>query len=426
MDVERFILVLALGLIFFRWLGQWILARKNEAHVRAHRGEVPATFRDSVDAPTYARSVEYTLAKSRLGQWETAWDTAVLVAVLTVGVLPWTWSRTLVEKGLGTSAWAQAAWLFVVGLGLSLPGIPFAWWEQFRLEERFGFNTTTFRTWILDQVKGLLLALGMGYPLLLLVLKLVGWMGSLWWLWAWAALLGFQLVMMVLAPLIILPLFNKFTPLPEGSLRDRLLALGQRTGFNARTILVVDGSRRSRHSNAYFTGFGRFRKIVLFDTLISQLSEPELEAVLAHEVGHYKKGHIPKMLGWAAVSSLSAFALIGWLAEKAWFAGAFGFPPGSGVAPALLLFALLSGTVTFWISPLGNFWSRKHEYEADAYARGVVGEAGPLVGALRKLAEKNLSNLTPHPWFSAFYYSHPTLIEREQALNGVVGTKGAG
>ncbi len=391
-----------------------MLARQNEAFVRAHRDEVPTAFRETIDAPTYAKSIEYTLAKSRFADWESTWDTAVLVAVLLGGILPWTFGRVM--HLLGTSEWSQAAWIFGVFLAFSIPGLPFTWWEQFRLEQRFGFNTTTVGPWILDQVKGLALAAALGYPLLVFLLKLVGWMGPSWWLWAWAAMLAFQLIMMVVAPIWILPLFNKFTPLPEGTLRQRLLALGQRTGFNARTILVMDGSKRSRHSNAYFTGFGRFRKIVLFDTLISQLSEPELEAVLAHEVGHYKRGHIPKMLAWAAVGSLGAFALIGWLARQGGFAGGFGFPAAGGVAPALLLFTLLSGLVTFWLSPLGNFWSRKHEYEADAFAKAAVGGAAPLLGALRKLAEKNLSNLTPHPWFSAFYYSHPTLLEREEAL----------
>ena len=410
----KFIIVCAVVLIMVRWMGQWMLARKNAAHVRSHRNSVPESFRETVDPATYAKSVDYTLAKSRLGQWDAAAETLVLLGVLLSGVLPW--SRSTADHFLGASAWGQAAWLFLVGMAMSLPSIPFGWWEQFRLEQRFGFNTTTLGTWILDQLKGLLLAVCLGFPLLVLVLKLVGWMGSLWWFWAWAALLTFQLIMVVLAPVVILPLFNQFTPLAEGSLRDRLLALGQRTGFNARTILVMDGSKRSHHSNAFFTGFGRFRKIVLFDTLMAQLNEPELEAVLAHEVGHYKRGHIPKMLAWAAASSLAAFAVIGWLGGKPWFAGAFGFPPDSGVAPSLLLFALLSGAVTFWFSPLANFWSRKHEYEADAFARAAVGGAAPLISALRKLAEKNLSNLTPHPWFSAFYYSHPTLLEREQAL----------
>lgn len=414
MDGARFILIWAVSLIFLRWIGQGFLARQNRAHVLAHRGEVPAAFRNTIDATTYAKSVEYTLAKSRFGQWEAAWDTLVLLAVLLAGLLPWSYAATV--GSLGDSAWAQAAWLFVVGVVMSLPGLPLSWWEQFCLEERFGFNTTQQGTWWLDQLKSFLLAAAIGYPLLVLILKLVGWMGPWWWVWAWAALLSFQLVMMVLAPILILPLFNKFTPLPDGTLRDRLLALGERTGFSAKTILVMDGSKRSRHSNAFFTGFGRFRKIVLFDTLIAQLTEPELEAVLAHEVGHYKKGHIPKLLAWAAVSSLVAFALIGWLAGEAWFAGGFGFPSDAGVAPALLLFGLLSGAVTFWFSPLGNYWSRRHEFEADAYAKAAVGGSAPLLGALRKLSEKNLSNLTPHPWFSAFYYSHPTLLERELAL----------
>jgi STE24 endopeptidase len=210
-------------------------------------------------------------------------------------------------------------------------------------------------------------------------------------------------------------LFNKFTPLPEGSLRERLLGLGQRTGFHAKSIQVMDGSKRSRHSNAFFTGFGQFRKIVLFDTLVQQLTEPELEAVLAHEIGHYKKKHIPKMLLWSTVSLLVAFYLISFLARQGWFYRSFGFEPGS-IVPALLLFALLAGVVTFWFSPIAHWWSRRYEYQADAYAAETMKEPQSLIGALRKLNEKNLSNLTPHPWYSGFYYSHPTLLEREQAL----------
>ncbi|MDB6112542.1 MAG: Ste24 endopeptidase, partial [Pedosphaera sp.] len=316
---------------------------------------------------------------------------------------------------LGTSAWAMAAFLFAMGLVLSLPGLPFEYYGQFRLEERFGFNTTTPKLWWTDRLKGLLLAVVIGGPLLVLILKLVEWTGPLWWLWAWACLLAFQLIMLVLAPVLIMPLFNKFSPLPEGSLRNRLLALGQRTGFLARSIQVMDGSKRSRHSNAFFTGFGRFRKIVLFDTLVQQLSEPELEAVLAHEIGHYKKKHIPKMLLWSAASSLVGLYVISVLANQEWFYRSFGFEPGS-LAPALLLFALLAGIVTFWFSPLAHWWSRRYEYQADAYAAQTMKEAQSLIGALRKLNEKNLSNLTPHPYYSGFYYSHPTLLEREQAL----------
>ena len=308
----------------------------------------------------------------------------------------------------------MAVFLLAAGLLLTLPALPFDWHcGQFRLEQRFGFNTTTQKLWWTDRVKGLLLALALGGPLLVLILKLVDRTGARWWLWAWAALLVFQLVMMVLAPVLILPLFNKFTPLPEGGLRERLLGLGRRTGFTAQSIQVMDGSKRSRHSNAFFTGFGRFRKIILFDTLIQQLTEPELEAVLAHEIGHYKKRHIPKMLAWSAVSTLAGFWLIAVLAKQAWFYRAFGFEPVS-LAPALLLFALLSGLVTFWFSPLAHAWSRRCEYQADAYAAQTMNGPQPLIGALRKLNEKNLGNLTPHPLYSGFYYSHPTLLERER------------
>jgi STE24 endopeptidase len=229
--------------------------------------------------------------------------------------------------------------------------------------------------------------------------------------------MGFQLLMVILAPQLIMPLFNKFTALPEGSLKDRLLALGERTGFSARTIQVMDGSRRSRHSNAFFTGFGRWRKIVLFDTLIEQLQEEELEAVLAHEIGHYKKGHIPKALTLSAVGSLVGLWAVSLLVKQAWFVEAFDFTFQTGQpASALLLMVLLGGTVSFWMLPLANLLSRRYEYEADAYAAGVMGGKDSMIGALRKLAEKNLSNLIPAPIFSRFYYSHPTLLEREEAL----------
>jgi len=221
--------------------------------------------------------------------------------------------------------------------------------------------------------------------------------------------------MLVLYPKLILPWFNKLTPLPDGELRDRLLALGDRTGFRAKAIEIMDGSKRSGHSNAFFTGFGRFRRIVLFDTLMKDLAPEQLEAVLAHEIGHYRRGHIPKMLAVSALMQLAGFALIAWLARSTWFNLSFGFPPGE-LAPSLLLFGLLSGLVTFWFTPIGNLFSRKHEYEADDFAREAMGGPQALRGALRKLAQNNLSNLTPHPWFSAFYYSHPTLVERERAL----------
>ncbi len=404
---------IALLLIVARWAAQLWLERLNRRHVLAHAGAVPEAFKGVVDEPTYAKSVQYTLAKGGLDQIEVTWDSAVLLLVLFSAVLPWGFG--VFAQWLGHSAWAMAAFLLFTAIALSLPGLPLDWYDQFRLEERFGFNTTTQRLWWMDRLKGLLLSIVLGYPLLVLVLKLVEWTGPWWWLWAWGALLAFQLLMVVLAPVLILPLFNKFTPLPEGSLRDRLLQLADRTRFRARSIQVMDGSKRSRHSNAFFTGFGGFRKIVLFDTLIQQLAELELEAVLAHEIGHFKKKHIPKTLLVSALGSLAAFWLISRLAQQDWFYRSFGFEPGS-IVPALLLFGLLSGVFTFWFSPLAHWWSRRYEYQADAFAAKVMKEPRSLIGALRKLNEKNLSNLTPHPLYSGFYYSHPTLLERERAL----------
>jgi STE24 endopeptidase len=403
------------ALVLARWVAQLWLERLNQRHVRAHAGAVPEPFRDTMDATTYARSVEYTLARSRLSRAEMTCDAAVLLAVLFSGVLPW--GLGLLEAWLGTSAWAMAAFVFTAGVVLTLPGLPFAWHEQFHIETRFGFNTTTPRLWWTDRAKALLLSVLLGYPLVVLILKVAEWTGPSWWLWAWVCVMGWQLLMVVLAPTLILPLFNKFTPLPEGSLRERLLALARRTSFQAAGIQVMDGSKRSRHSNAFFTGFGRARKIVLFDTLIAQLNEPELEAVLAHEIGHYRRRHIMKMLTWSAAGLLAGLAALGWLAQQAWFCGAFGFEPGP-LAPALLLFMLLGGAVTFWVSPAMHWLSRRHEFEADAFAAETVRAAEPLIAALRRLSEKNLSNLTPHPFYSRFYYSHPTLLERERALGG--------
>ena len=400
-------------LICARWIAEFWLSRLNRRHVLAHANEIPPAFRDVIDEPTYKKSIAYTLAKGKFAEMEDGYNTAVLIIFLFSGVLPWAFQ--LFSTRSGQSAWAMAAYLFTVGFALSLPSLPFDWHAQFRLEQKFGFNTTTPKIWWTDRLKGLLLAVVLGYPLLVFILKIVEWTGVWWWLWAWAALLAFQLLMLVLAPVWIMPLFNKFTPLPEGSLRERLLALARRTQFRARNIQLMDGSKRSRHSNAFFTGFGRFRKIVLFDTLVQQLTEPELEAVLAHEIGHYKKKHIPKMLAFSAVGSLVGFYLISVLAQQGWFYRAFGFEP-INIAPALLLFGLLAGTVTFWFSPLIHWWSRRYEYEADAFAARVMNEAQPLIGALRKLNEKNLSNLMPHPWYSGFYHSHPTLPEREHAL----------
>ena len=387
----------------------------NRRHVLARANAVPPAFAGAVTPETYAKSVAYTLAKSRFQMVDLTWGALVLAATLFSGVLPWFYRAF--QHAAGPSVWAGAAFLLAVGVAFAATDLPLAWHAQFHLEERFGFNTTTAATWWLDRVKTFLLGLALGYPLLVLILKLAVWLGAAWWFWAWVCLAAFNLLMILVAPVLIMPLFNKFTPLPAGPLRDSLLALGRRAGFRARNIQVMDGSKRSRHSNAFFTGLGRFRKIVLFDTLLQQLDQAELESVLAHEIGHHKKGHIPKTIALSLAGSLPAFYLVALLAKEEWFVRAFGFGfAPANIVPALLLISLLAGIVTFWLSPLFHLLSRRYEYEADAFAAGLIKGPQPLIAALRKLCEKNLSNLTPHPIYSGFYYSHPTLLEREAAL----------
>ena len=408
--------IVAAALLAAKIAGDNVLASLNRREIARNAGAVPPALSGVMDAPTYAKAVEYSLAKNAFGRWEELCEAAVLAALVFGGLLP-RWFAAWTDLA-GATGWSQALWLVSVGVALAIPVLPLDWWGTFRLEARFGFNNSTLRLWIADKIKGGLVALALVTPLLWLLLSLVVWIGRWWWAWGFALVMAFQLLMLVLYPLLILPLFNKLAPLPEGELKSGLMALADRAGFRARTIEVMDGSKRSGHSNAFFTGFGRFRRIVLFDTLIKQLSPAELEAVLAHEIGHYKRGHIPKMLALSTAFLAAGFFAVDWLMRSPWFLAGFGFAPEAGAAPALLLVALLGGLATYWLSPLLNSLSRKHEYEADAFARDTVNGHAPLVGALRKLAEKNLTNLTPHPWFSTFHYSHPTLIEREQALVG--------
>jgi STE24 endopeptidase len=413
------VLWIVAALIALRLVAELVLSALNRAEVRRHAAEPPTAVAAIMDRDTYTKSVAYTLEKSRFGMITDVYGTLILVIALFSGLLPVLFEKIAAWGAPGTT-WSHALFILIVGVLLSLPALPFDWWEQFRLEEKFGFNKSTPALWITDRIKGVLLTFAIGFPLLWALLSLVNLAGETWWIWGFALVFGFQLLMVVLYPKLILPLFNKLTPLPEGELRERLMALGERTGFRARTIEVIDGSKRSGHSNAYFTGFGRFRRIVLFDTLIAQLTAQELEAVLAHEIGHYRRGHVPKMIALSALMLFAGFGAIAWLARSPWFNEAFGFPAGE-MAPAFLLFGLLSGVVTFWFSPVANLLSRRYEYEADAFARDVMGGAGAMIAALRKLAQKNLTNLTPHPWFSGFHYSHPTMVEREAALAGPAG-----
>lgn len=379
-----------------------------------HAAHLPEAFKDVLDEETYKKSVAYTLDKIKFGLLSKIYDAAYLALILFSGLLASAYTSYVSRVGSGV--FKEALFIILVTLALSIPSIPFELWSQFKIEEKFGFNRTTIKLWCLDKIKALMLSLLIGYPILLLLLSFIAWSPRHWWIWGFSLITGFQFLMLILYPKLILPIFNKLSPLNEGTLKERLMKLVEKTGFNTSSIHVMDGSRRSTHSNAFFTGFGKFRRVILYDTLVDQLSEEELEGVLAHEIGHYKKGHVPKSMLISSILMLVGFYLLSVAIESQAFYETFHFQQ-KAIAPAFILFSLLLGLFTFWLTPLFNLFSRKNEYEADAFAVQSVGNRQPLVTALRKLNEKNLSNLTPHPIFSFFYYSHPTLLEREAAMS---------
>tara|TARA_R100000027_G_scaffold9275_4_gene6695 strand:+ start:29746 stop:31068 length:1323 start_codon:yes stop_codon:yes gene_type:complete len=411
----------AVVLIALKCCFEFFLEKLNSTHVEENRHRIPSAFRKVFDRETFDKANSYTLAKSSLSRKEGVYDSIVLGLILVFAVIPWGYN--LLSCWLGFGLWGQSVVFVTVLFALSLPGLPFEWYSQFRLEESFGFNKTTAGLWWTDKIKGLFLTYLIGVPMSALLLWIALSFSTTWWIIGFAIVFGFQLLMLVLYPVLIVPLFNKLKPLEDGDLKDQLMALADRTGFKAKTIQVIDGSKRSSHSNAYFTGFGRFRRIVLFDTLIEQLSPKEIEAVLAHEIGHYRKGHIPRMIGISTISLAAGFWILQWLSGQDWFMDGFGFTRSpieygelARFVPAFILFIVLGGLVTFWISPLFNWLSRKHEFEADRFARDAMGSSKYLISALRSMYKKNLGNLIPHPSYSRFYYSHPTLREREKSL----------
>ncbi len=400
-------------LVLVRGVVEWFLDQLNLKHVQAHEGKFPEGWRSVMDESSFERSLEYTSAKGKYSQWFGLYGTIVLLAVLFGGVLPK--MENLWTTRLGESLWMQSGFLCAVVTILAVVDLPWNFWSQFNLEDRFGFNKSTRKLWLLDQFKMFILGWVIGWPMITLLLWIVAKAGDQWWIWAWVVMFLFQIVMMILAPMLILPLFNKLTPLDEGSLKDRLMNLAERTGFGMSAIQVMDGSRRSGHSNAFFTGFGKFRRIVLFDTLIEQLNEVEVEGVLAHEIGHFKKRHVLLMMGMGLAGMLLQLWVLAWIAKQTWFYTAFGFDQPS-MPVAFMIFFLILGTITFWISPVSHLLSRKFEYQADAYAADATSDPNALIGALRKISLENLSNPVPHPTYSFVYYSHPTLLEREKAL----------
>jgi len=379
------------------------LAKRQASHVAEHRNAVPDAFVNSVSLSAHQKAADYTLAKGKLGDIDRIVSIAVLLLFTLGGGINlafqcWTsWVTSPLWAGVGAVA--------TTFLLMSLIEIPSSLYQTFVIEEQFGFNKSSKQQFIKDQFMQLGLSAAIGLPLLALILWVMDSIGASWWLWAWAILMSFSLLMSWLFPTVIAPLFNKFTPMEDGPLKDRIQNLLSRCGFNSQGIFIMDSSKRSGHGNAYFTGLGNNKRIVFFDNLVNSLEDEELEAVLAHELGHFKCKHVIKMLVATAIMSLISFGLLGWLIDKPWFFEGLGVQQPSNAA-ALLLFTLVSSTFTFFMQPISAYFQRKFEFEADDFASANA-KASKMISGLVKLYEENASTLTPDPLYSAFHYSHP-------------------
>jgi STE24 endopeptidase len=404
-----FVTVLAAATLVQLWL-----AGRQQAHVIAHRTRVPDAFAERIALDDHHKAADYTVSKTRLGMIELVYDALLLLGWTLGGGLGWL-DQLWRGAGFGVVATGVGFTLSVMA-GMAVLDLPFSVYHTFVIEQRYGFNRTTPALFVGDLIKQALVSLVIGTPLIAIALWLMTRAGTLWWLYVWLVWMGFSLLMVWAYPAVIAPLFNKFSPLENDTLRRRIQGLLDRCGFRSQGIFVIDGSRRSGHGNAYFTGFGRNKRIVFFDTLLNSLEPGEIEAVLAHELGHFKLKHIQKRLFATAAFSLAGLALLGWLAGQAWFYHGLGASQASPYM-ALVLFMMAAPPFTFFLQPLMARLSRRHEFEADAYAvRQSSG--GDLTRALVKMYRENASTLTPDPWYSAFHDSHPPAAVRISQISG--------
>ncbi|MES2164326.1 MAG: M48 family metallopeptidase [Pseudomonadota bacterium] len=411
--------ILFVSFIILTLIVRFWLASRHIRHVLAHRSAVPAEFAEKIPLAAHQKAADYTVARTKFGLFTLLVNTVVLVGFTLLGGLQWL--AVEIFKLTGPGMVYQLALLAAFAAVSGIIDLPFDYYKQFGLEQRFGFNKMTPGLFFADMLKGLLLGAAIGLPLVWVMLTLMEKSGNLWWLYAWLVWSGFQLLMMVLFPTVIAPLFNKFTPLEDQSLKARIEGLMSRVGFASKGLFVMDGSKRSAHGNAYFSGFGANKRIVFFDTLLSRLQPQEIEAVLAHELGHFKLKHIIKRICMMFALSLAFLALLGYLKNQLWFYTGLGVDPlllpGQGNdAMVLLLFMLVLPVFTFLFGPLTSISSRKHEFEADAFA-ALHTDARDLVSALVKMYEDNASTLTPDPLHSAFYDSHPPASVRIRHLH---------
>jgi STE24 endopeptidase len=400
MNTFTFVFLIAL---FISSSIQFWLAKRQADYVAAHRSAVPDAFKSKVPLEAHQKAADYTLAKIKLGNIDGALGIIVLL-LLTLGGginMAFEYWSTIVSSPLIAGV-AATATIFLL---MTLVEIPTSVYQTFVIEEKFGFNKSSVNQFIKDQLLHLALGAAIGLPLLALILWVMDNVGPQWWLWAWGIIMGFSLLMSWLYPTVIAPLFNKFTPMEEGSLKDRIQGLLARCGFNSQGIFIMDGSKRSGHGNAYFTGLGNNKRIVFFDNLVNSLEEEELEAVLAHELGHFKCKHVIKMLIATSIMSLISLAILGWLINEPWFYTGLGVEQPSNAA-ALLLFILVSSSFTFFMQPISAYFQRKFEFEADDFAASNA-KASKMISGLVKLYEENANTLTPDPLYSAFHYSHP-------------------
>ena len=419
--METVIACLFLGFLATELIVESLLNEANMRHLERQwrEGQLPDLFAASIGPETHEKSVRYALARGRFARWSGVYGTGLALLVLFGGVLPW---ADGLARGAGAFLPVPEAggilFCLAVGAVFAVLSLPLRIYSTFVLEERFGFNKTDARTFVMDRIKGALLAVVLGAPFLYGVLWLMKATGTWWWLYVFGFVFAFQSLMLVIYPSLIAPLFNRFSPVADDSLRDAIAELAQRVGLRTSGIYTMDGSRRSGHSNAYFTGLGKAKRIVLFDTLLEQLDRRQLLSVLAHEMGHYKMRHVLKGLALSALFTLAGLWVLSLLLDYAPLFRTFGLAEPAHHT-ALVIFSLISGPFTFWLAPFMNRISRRHEYEADGFAVRLLEDGTPLEEALLALTVNNLSNPTPHPWYSAYHDSHPATAERVEAIRAM-------
>lgn len=409
-SATSFVSVMMVALLAHYFIERWLLNRQLR-HVASWRDQVPSAFADRITLADHQRAADYTLAKGTFTKVDSAIG-LVVSALILFGGLSRLWDVTLPLAD--TPILREVALVALLSLVTGVISVPLSYYSTFNVEEKFGFNKTTKTTFWIDLAKGSLLSAALVLPLAALVFWLMRSAGPLWWLYAWLVFLGFQLLMLALYPTFIAPLFNKFAPLDSGETKSAIEGLLKRTEFESKGLFVMDGSKRSAHGNAYFTGFGKGKRIVFFDTLLERLNNNEIVAVLSHELGHFKRKHIVKRVVFMALASLAFLAAVAWVLPQPWLYTSFGFAADTGTTSpgvALLLFSLVLPPLLFWLGPIASAYSRKHEFEADAYA-AEVSNRDDLIAALTKLYKDNANTLTPDPLYSAYHHSHPPAMIR--------------